>query len=136
VQGCTINFDTTNFTGGNNIVVVWSSGNAKAPADSVHDSVYLCTSSAGVNENLLLPDFTIYPTLTNDFIIIESSEQYFPKKIFIEDISGRIIKIVSPSPDAKNQIKINTSELTSGIYFVDFLLPDKQRYVSKFVKAD
>jgi len=134
-QGCTINFDSTNFTGGNNIVVVWSSGNAKAPADSIHDSVYLCGAGAGVRETKL-SDFTIYPTLANDFINVEFSKTISPMKIFIEDISGRIIRVVTPAAESKSQIKINTSELNSGIYFLDILLPDKQRIVSKFFKAD
>ena len=134
-QACTINFDTTNFIGGNNIVVVWSSGTAKAPADSIHDSVYLCSTGAGVHE-AKLSDFRIYPTLAKDFIMIESLENILPKKIFITDVSGRILKIVSPSPENQNRIKVNVSELTSGIYFLDILLPNKQRVVSKFVKTD
>jgi len=135
-QGCVINFDSTNFTGGNNIVVVWSSGNAKAPADSIYDSVYLCGTGAGIHENNLGPAFIIYPTLAKDFITIGSSENALPKNIFIEDVTGRIIRIVTPSLESRNRIKVNVSELNSGIYFLDILLPDKQRVVSKFVKAD
>lgn len=133
---CTINFDSTYFNNGDNIVVVWSSGNAKAPADSVWVNIYLDSTGAGVHDINLSSAFTIYPTLTKDFINVEFTRKNFPKKLFIEDVSGRIIKVVSPSPDNRNQIKINTSELNSGIYFLDILLPDKQRVVSKFVKAD
>jgi len=133
---CNINFDSTYFNGGNNIVVVWSSGNAIAPADSFQTNVYLKTTGAGVHETNLSSIFTIYPTLAKDFIMIESSENILPKKIFIEDVTGRIISAITPSVDSKNRIKINTSELNSGIYFLDMLLPDKQRIVSKFVKTD
>ena len=57
-------------------------------------------------------------------------------KIFIKDVSGKIINVTTPSIENKNRIKIKTSELNSGIYFLDILLPDKQRVVSKFIKAD
>ncbi|MBI4931383.1 MAG: T9SS type A sorting domain-containing protein [Bacteroidetes bacterium] len=135
-QGCVINFDSTNFTGGNNIVVVWSSGNNKAQADSIQDLVYLCGTGAGIHENKLSPSFTIYPTLAKDFITIESPENVLPKKIFIEDVTGRIIGIVTPSQESKIRIKLNVADLNSGIYFLDILLPNKQRVVSKFVKTD
>lgn len=129
-------FDSLNgFIGGNNIVVVWSSGNAITPADSLWSPLHLKVM-AGIHETNLSSSFTIYPTLAKDFITIEYLENIFPNKIFITDVSGRIMKVVSPSSDSKNKIKINTSELTSGIYFLDILLPDRQRVVSKFVKTD
>ena len=131
-----IAFDTAYFQGGNNIVVVWSSGNSIAPADSLWDGIYLKTTGAGIHENDLSSAFTIYPTLVKDFISIESIENILPKKIFITDISGRIIKVVSPAQESKTRIRVNVSELDSGIYFLDILLPDKQRVVSKFVKTD
>ena len=134
---CTISFDSTYFNWGNNIVVVWSSGNAKVAADSVWTNVYLDSTGAAVHEKDLSSSFRIYPTITNDFIFIESVEKnILPKKIFIEDVTGRIVKVVSSSFDSQNRIKINTSEFNSGIYFLDILLPNKQRVVSKFVKMD
>ena len=134
---CPITFDSTYFHPGDNIVVVWSSGNAKMPADTAWKNIYLNSSGAGINEKDLSSSFRVYPTAANDYIFIESLEKNsIPKKIFIEDVSGRIIAAVSPSLDSKNRIKINTAELNSGIYFLDILLPDKQRIISKFVKAE
>ena len=134
---CSMYFDTTNFVGGGNIVVVWSSGNSIAPADSVWDSVYLKTTGAGIHEKYLSSHFKIYPTISSDFIFVESAEKnLIPNKIFIEDVSGRIVAVISPSIDSKNLIKINTGGLNNGIYFMDILLPDKQRIISKFVKSE
>lgn len=133
---CTIFFDSTYFHNGNNIVVVWSSGNARMPADSVWTNVFLDSTKADVRETNFASAFIVYPTLTNDFITIEDLKNNIPKKIFIEDVTGRIIEIVSTPLESKNRIKINTSELKNGIYFLDILLPDKQRVVSKFVKVN
>ena len=135
---CNITFDSTYFNPGNNIVVVWSSGNAKMAADSIKHKIYLNPSPAGgVHDINLFSSFSIYPTISSDFIFIELLEKNIqPKKIFIEDFTGRIVKVVSSSIDSNNRVKVNTSELNSGIYFLDILLPDKQRFVSKFVKTD
>lgn len=131
---CNITFDSIYFNTGSNIVVVWSSGNAKMPADTAWTTVLL--NPAGVHETNLASAFTIYPSLAKDFITIESSENTLPKKIFITDVSGRIIKVISPAQESKTRIKINVAEFNSGIYFLDILLPNKQRIVSKFVKTD
>jgi hypothetical protein len=128
--------DSTYFHSGGNIVVVWSSGNARTAADSIRAHVYLNPSTAGVHETNMISAFKIYPSPTQDFINVEYSESIVPVKIFIEDVSGRIINAISPSRDSKNQIKINTSGLNAGIYFLDILLPDKQRVISKFVKEE
>ncbi len=132
---CNITFDTTYFHLANNIVVVWSSGNAKVAADSVWHTVYLKPSEAGVHEIDIASAFMIYPTAATDFIFIEPLQKnLLPKKIFIEDVTGRIVSVAAF--DSKDQIRINTSELKSGIYFLDVLLPDKQRMISKFIKTD
>ena len=132
---CSIYWDSTYFHTGNNIVVVWSSGNAKIPADSSWNHIYLNPSVAGVHEIDIASAFTIYPTITTDFIFIDALDKnLLPKKIFIEDVTGKIISVAT-SFDPKDRIRINTSQLKNGIYFLDILLPDKQRMVSKFVKT-
>ena len=132
---CVIFIDSTTFQPGNNIVVVWSSGNGRTAIDTVKDSIFV-NSTAGVNENDLSSAFTIYPSVTKDIINVETSGNILPIKIFIEDISGRIIKVISPSSGSRKHIQINTSELKSGIYFLDILMPDRRRAVSKFVKVE
>ena len=131
---CNITFDTSNggFNSGNNIVVVWSSGNALAPYDSLQENVYLKLPMA-ISENII-SGFRIYPTISTNFISVEPVAGVIPKKIFITDLSGRIVKIITPELEHRVRIRINTSELTNGIYFLDILLPDKQRIVSKFLK--
>jgi hypothetical protein len=132
---CTITLDSAHFHSGYNIVVVWSSGNARTAADTVKDSIYIKNPS-GIHENNLSSTFKIYPSVTKDLINVETSGNIFPVKIFIEDISGRIVKVVCPSPESRNRIKINTSDLNGGIYFLDMVMPDKRRVVSKFIKAE
>ena len=132
----TFGFDSTHFHPGYNIIVVWSSGNARSAADSVFIPVYLDSTVMAVHEHKKNTDIKIYPSITNDFINVESTGNTFPLKIFIADVSGRIINMVSPVPDSKNRIKINTSELSAGIYFIDMLMPDKSRVVSKFIKEE
>lgn len=136
VSKCVITFDSAHFHQGDNIVVVWSSGNLRTAADSVRAHVFLGPSTAGVHETSLNSAFKIYPSPTQDFINVEYTGNSVPLKIFIEDVSGRIISAVSPPRDNKKQIKINTTALNTGIYFLDILLPDKQRVVSKFVKEE
>lgn len=135
---CTIDYDSTYFNQGGNIVVVWSSGSAKMPDDSVYINIYLDPNQgAGVHQTDLSSGFHIYPTLTHDVMYIEAvNKTQFPKKIFVEDVSGRVVRIIPVSVDSKNRIKINTSELLPGVYFLDMLLPDQQRLVAKFVKVE
>ena len=129
-------FDISNgFLGGNGIVVVWSSGNGIVPVDSLRSPIYLKIQSS-INETISISSFSIYPTISKDLITIEYLKNILPMKIFIKDVSGKIINVTTPSIENKNRIKIKTSELNSGIYFLDILLPDKQRVVSKFIKAD
>ncbi len=130
-------FDSTHFHPGYNIIVVWSSGNARDAADSITIPVFLLDSTGqAVHEHKKDSDLKIYPSITSDLINIESPGNIFPLKIFIADVSGRILRVISPAPDSKNRIKINTSDLTAGIYFIDMLMPDKTRVVSKFVKEE
>jgi hypothetical protein len=126
VGTCTITIDSVHFHPGYNIIVVWSSGNAKTAADTLWSHIDLI-ATAGVHDPGLNSMFNIYPSPATNFINVENSGNTVPLKIFIEDLSGRIIK---------GKVRINTSALKGGIYFIDMLLPDKRRVVSKFVKAE
>jgi hypothetical protein len=135
-QTCTINFDSVYFHTGDNIVVVWSSGGAKAAADSVRRHIYLKTSTAGIHEDGLASLFTVYPTLANNYLFLESSRAVLPEKIFITDVSGRIVSAPTTTADSKNRMRIQTGNLKAGVYFLHAILPDKSRFISKFVKAE
>ena len=132
-----IYIDSTHFhVGPNNIVVVWSSGNARLAADSVWKKINILPLGAGINETNEYSGISVYPSPAKDFILVEFKESVLAPKIYISDPLGRVISTASFIPDGKNRIRINTSELNNGIYFLDILLPDKQRMVSKFVKAE
>ncbi|MBI3500507.1 MAG: T9SS type A sorting domain-containing protein [Bacteroidetes bacterium] len=132
---CNIIFDTTNFTGGNNIVVVWSSGNAKTAADSIWTSVYLDSSGAGVHEILNSFSFSLHPSITSNYIHIEVYKQEITlEKIRILDIMGKEINSIALSQREKKNL-VDVSNLQSGIYFLE-VSAGSFRSTRKFVKID
>lgn len=138
LTNCWISFDSTYFNSGSNIVVVWSSGNAKFAADTVWDSVYIVSQTAGIHENVLNSSFSIFPSLAKDIITIKLNRSKLPndliRKIKITDVFGRTI-FVEPFADKEGQ-KINVEHLPHGLYFLELLYGDRKRAVQKFVKAD
>jgi hypothetical protein len=132
---CTITFDSTYFDPGNNIVVVWSSGSAKAAADSTWLTVNLTPYIAGIHESGSSL-FSLYPSLAGNYIMLESATTLMPEKIFISDLSGRIVSVPATTTDARNRMRIHTAGLNNGVYFLNAILPDKSRYVAKFVKVE
>jgi hypothetical protein len=134
-QACTFTFDSTYYNPGGNIIVVWSSGSAKAAADSVWANIYLHTT-AGLHEYASVGLFSVYPTLGGDYLFLESSTQVMPEKIFISDVSGRMVSVPALASDARNRVRINIGDLNGGIYFLNAILPDKSRFVAKFVKVE
>lgn len=130
---CSIIFDSTNFAGGNNIVVVWSSGNAILPADSVWDNVYLKTLSS-VNEipNSFL--FSLHPSVTPDFLQIELlAPQRGIEKVRIIDLFGR--EIIGSRTIREKKNTIDVSGLPTGIYFLE-VSSGLFRGTKKFAKTD
>ena len=130
---CNITFDSSYFNTGNNIVVVWSSGNAKFPADTAKTNVLL--NPAGIHEtsNSLL--FSINPSITNSFVQIELSKQEITlEKIRIFDIFGREISTIAVSKNERKS-RVDVSNLPNGIYFLG-VSSGNLRNTQKFVKID
>ncbi len=130
-----ITFDSTFYNPGNNIVVVWSSGNAKFAADTIWDSVYLIGQTASIYENGLSPLLTIFPSPASDMIYIKSS---LPKEglqqLKITDVFGRTVYTTSPSGNETQ--KISVAHLHPGLYFLEMMYANRKRAVQKFVKVD
>ena len=130
---CSITFDSTYFNTGNNIVVVWSSGNAKSPADTAGTHVLL--TLAGIHEFLNSFSFSLIPSITNNFIQIKLSNQdIFLEHTRILDIFGREVNSVSILKHEKKNL-VDVSRLTSGIYFLE-VSSGNLRNTRKFVKID
>ncbi len=69
--------------------------------------------------------FRIYPNPTNDLITIELLEQLSPQStlVSLSNVYGQ--QILPNQNISKNQIKVNLSELPSGIYFIGITLGEK-----------
>ncbi len=75
----------------------------------------------------------IYPNPSNDYLIIELSEQEFVESkstICILDVFG---KVTIELPLSSNKMKINTSELSKGFYFVQLKVEDRSRIIKFLV---
>lgn len=69
--------------------------------------------STGIKEDPLL-NFEIYPNPSREYVWIKSQ---IPSQVIISDLSGRIIIEIK----IENEIKLDISELSNGIYLVQYL---------------
>ncbi len=130
---CNMTFDSTYFNTGNNIVVVWSTGNAKMPADTAWTNVLL--NPAGIHEVANSLSFSLYPSITSDFVEIKLSKQESViEKIRIIDILGQEVQTISLATNEKKNL-INVSAIDSGIYFLEVSFGNLRK-TQKFVKID
>lgn len=132
---CNITFDSAYFNAGNNIVVVWSSGNAVTPADSAWDNVYLKTTGMGMNEHQNDFSFSLYPSYVNAFLHLDFQKtNSLLEKIRIMDVFGREIMCV-PILKQENKNFIDVSHLSNGIYLLEARF---RNFIStkKFIKTD
>lgn len=74
-------------------------------------------SSAEINNNLV----SLYPNPTNDYIMLESTALNMDKV----EISNALGQILYNSEPHSSSIKINTRELSVGVYFVKIQMADK-----------
>ncbi len=88
--------------------------------------VYHNFNPTGIEQNIE-PKISIYPNPTSKYVNISSSE--IIKSVTIKSISG---KTILHRNGGKNNLKINLSNLTSGMYFVTLYTNDNQ-YVRKIV---
>jgi hypothetical protein len=131
---CTITFDTANFNPGNNIVVVWSSGNAIIPADSTRDKVYLKITS-GINAWTKIILFALYPSLSSHYANIELfKKEIFPYKIRILNVWGIEEEVFIVSRNEEKTL-LDISHLPDGVYFIEVSTPNLNfRNAQKFIK--
>lgn len=138
VASCTMDFAPAYFNTGDNIVVVWSSGNGKFAADTLRDSVYLNPQGTGIHESDLSASFSIFPSPAKELIGITVHKSGLQKdliqQIKIVDVFGRTVH-AEAFQNAEGQ-KINVSHLTPGVYFLELLYSNRQRAVQKFVRGD
>tara|TARA_B110000879_G_scaffold53067_1_gene75331 strand:- start:248 stop:5995 length:5748 start_codon:yes stop_codon:yes gene_type:complete len=78
---------------------------------------------AGVNEHLL-GDIKVYPNPSSDFLMIVSEGDLNLDKVKLFDVYGK--EVISWSSDIKTnqEIKLNTSDLASGTYYVTIISGD------------
>jgi PKD repeat protein len=85
---------------------------------------YLITKITAQNKNETI---SIYPNPANNKFILSAEFDHSTQiKIYMTDISGRIIRVIESGSLAKSYLKeINISDLTNGIYFITFSNDDK-----------
>lgn len=84
----------------------------------------------GALENLVSPDFTVYPNPFSDKIIISSHEKIYSIELF--DAQGRVIPTQVNFMGDKCQVALNVSE---GMYFLHIVLEDKSELVYPIKKG-
>jgi len=81
-------------------------------------------------------NLSIYPNPTRDFVnILISDKNLTPVKIKVYNASGTFLRVFSDN-DIKKQhhkLKLNTSDLSSGIYFISIQTSD-YKVIRKFIK--
>lgn len=113
--------------GNGNTIVVWPiivSGSG-LNGDSARTIIWL-DPSTGI-EKIDPSDFNIYPNPFNESISIKTTHNEAPEEIRIYNLQGILIQLVS------NEMNIQTSSLSSGIYFIHVKIGDK-KYIQKLIK--
>lgn len=134
---CSFTFDSLGgFNPGTNIVVVWSSGNAKLAADTLRDTIYLL-QTASVQEKSQHNFFTISPSPASEFINIRmnspESNASGTCRAKILDPFGKVL--ISATLTDRNR-KIHVEQLPPGLYFLELELDNRKTAVQKFLRVD
>ncbi|MGH2667429.1 T9SS type A sorting domain-containing protein [Flavobacterium sp.] len=92
---------------------------ANATPNSTHA---LIIDNVTVTEVLSTKDFlfskiAVYPNPASDFIMISNTSNIEINEVNIVDVNGRTVKLFNPKSD--QDVKMNISDLTAGIYFMD-----------------
>jgi len=95
------------------------------------DDFKVTSSALGVND-VLSSKFSVYPNPSNGIINLTNSESIQVSQIEITDLNGRIVKTVNTA-DTFNDIQINVSDLSSGVYMMN-INSDQGKAVKKIVK--
>ena len=84
--------------------------------DSIQITI-LAQVSLPESENNLI--FNVFPNPARDFAWIELENSEIPKEIVLIDLYGKKVKVISMNSAKDNLIKVNLSDLPSGMYFVN-----------------
>jgi len=106
-------------TSGEMFLVFTTNGSQTASGWKAH---YITGPSIGINkENKEEKQIVIYPNPANNYININnlSNNEIIELKLF--NINGKLVKSIKTSNKNINTIKINTTDLISGIYFIHIL---------------
>jgi hypothetical protein len=82
------------------------------------------------NESYSLSKFVIYPNPANDFLTIQNKDNAAISKVNVVDILGKIIKTYTFNA---TEVRMDISDLTSGIYFIE-IHSNTVKTVQKVVK--
>lgn len=83
----------------------------------------------GVKEKAAENIFSAYPNPANDIVNITFTKKINNVMLSIVDLSGKIVYSTQVAKtDAGSVLSVNTSELSTGIYFIKFTSEDKQFY--------
>jgi hypothetical protein len=93
----------------------------------------LLSINIGINEiEDLNASISLYPNPSTSYIKINSEKDFGKSMIEITDVSGRIVHV--QKSDDLNQTVIITSDLNSGIYFLNIKFDNSKSTVKKFIK--
>jgi hypothetical protein len=95
---------------------------------------FIGTSGVGINESNLLTSSDIFPNPADNatFLNYNITSEFTSAEIRIIDILGNKAQII-PLYDKAGKIKINTENLTSGIYFYSAIIDDKPVFTKKLI---
>lgn len=93
------------------------------------DTLNFCVNTSSVNE-ISFNDFKVYPNPNNGQFNIELfKENHLVSKIYITDLTGRIVFV---SEDVSKKMNINLSDKSNGTYFLH-LVGENSKAVTKIV---
>jgi hypothetical protein len=93
---------------------------------------FLVTAAALGTNDVLAAKFSVYPNPINNVVNVTNSESIRINSVVITDLNGRTIKS-NTFADAINDIQINVSDLSSGVYMMN-INSDQGKAVKKIVK--
>ncbi len=90
----------------------------------------------GLDEHVLYnANVVLYPNPAQNYVNIRTEGDVFNAQanVFISDITGRVITKTNVNFKTGHQVQLSTSNLTTGIYFVNIMSKDGKRAVKKLI---
>ena len=140
---CTQEIGYLEFDGGSwNITFEGFSGSLVAFGEDINGELYVCSLGGDISklvDNSLstdefdLSNVSVYPNPTKDVINVDFSSvgTTVDSNIAIYDIQGKLVKSVSKNSEAIQ--KINTTELSKGLYLLKIVAENGEQITRKLV---